>query len=359
MAESEFARKTLPQLITQTRNDLLARLNSDDVLRRQDAEVNARVMAALTHSVLGVINYFATNLLPDLADSEWLARHASFKRCPRKLAQVSSGFVRWDSVSNGLTVLAGDQLQTDDGLEFVVTATTVSSGGLLRAPVTAVEAGSAGNVDDGTPLRLITPIVGLPSEALADTLGAGADIEDLEVWRARVLARHYWVPHGGAGPDYENSALSVAGVTRAWFLRRLMGAGTVTVAVATDDALSPLPAPAVLDAVRAEIESWAPVTQDDLYIISPLAGDLDLTLSISPDTPEIRAAITASLRDYLRREGGLQREEAGPITTLPLSRISEAISLAQGEFSHQLISPAANVVFARTELPILGTITWV
>ncbi len=65
----------------------------------------------------------------------------------------------------------------------------------------------------------------------------------------------------------------------------------------------------------------------------------------------IRAAITAELRSFLLRDGYPQGE-------LKVSRISEAISGANGEYSHQLLAPVDNISIAKNELAVLGTISW-
>ncbi|MBJ3262964.1 phage baseplate protein, partial [Salmonella enterica subsp. enterica serovar Corvallis] len=65
----------------------------------------------------------------------------------------------------------------------------------------------------------------------------------------------------------------------------------------------------------------------------------------------IRAVITAELRSFLLRDGDPQGE-------LKVSRISEAISGANGEYSHQLLAPADNISIAKNELAVLGTISW-
>ncbi|MEQ5330940.1 phage baseplate protein, partial [Escherichia coli] len=43
---------------------------------------------------------------------------------------------------------------------------------------------------------------------------------------------------------------------------------------------------------------------------------------------------------------------------LKVSRISEAISGANGEYSHQLLAPADNISIAKNELAVLGAISW-
>ncbi|WP_077813289.1 baseplate J/gp47 family protein, partial [Shigella sonnei] len=201
MADSQFYRPGLPQLISMIRSDLLTRFEQDTLLRRMDAEVYARVQAAAVHTLYGYIDYLARNLLPDVCDEDWLYRHARIKRCPRKEAVAARGFVRWDGVEGTPVLPAGTQIQRDNQVTFTTTATVTAADGLLRVPVVADEPGSAGNTDDGIAMQLGTPVSGLPSTGYADTITDGEDIENLEIWRARVMERYYYIPQGGAGND--------------------------------------------------------------------------------------------------------------------------------------------------------------
>lgn len=91
MADSEFQRPTLAENISMLRNDLFARLDVSDTLRRMDEDVRAKVYAAALHTVYGYIDYLAMNILPDQCDESWLARHAAMKRCPRKGPRLPAG----------------------------------------------------------------------------------------------------------------------------------------------------------------------------------------------------------------------------------------------------------------------------
>lgn len=44
----------------------------------------ARVQAVAIHTLYGYIDYLARNILPDLADEDWLTKHGNIKRCPQK-----------------------------------------------------------------------------------------------------------------------------------------------------------------------------------------------------------------------------------------------------------------------------------
>ncbi|WP_418162866.1 baseplate J/gp47 family protein [Pantoea vagans] len=355
MADSGFTRPTLPQLITAVRSDILTRLAADSTLaalRRTDAEVYGRVQAAAVHTVYGYIDYLARNLLPDLADEDWLTRHANMKRCPRKAATTAAGYARWAVAIAGITVPAGVTIQRDDLVSFTTTAAATSAGGVLRVPVVCDTAGKAGNTDDGLAMRLVSPITGLTSAGVADSVQGGADVEDLEVWRARVIERWYWTPQGGADGDYEVWAKEVAGITRAWTYRHWSGRGTVGVMVANSDLINPVPDAATVAAAQAYIEPLAPVAGADIYVFAATPHTVNFQIRLNPDTTAVRYAVEAELRSMMLRDGG-------PESVLKPSRISEAISIATGEYSHTLVSPSADITIGKGELGVVGTISWI
>ncbi|WP_317180015.1 baseplate J/gp47 family protein [Lelliottia amnigena] len=351
MADSEFQRPTLAENISMIRTDLFARLDINDELRRMDEDVRAKVYAGALHTVYGYIDYLAMNLLPDLCDESWLVRHGAMKRCPRKEAIEAAGFIRWDGVANNLMVTAGSVIQRDDLVQYTALEDTTSAGGVLRVPISCNVTGSVGNSDDGILLSLVTPVNGLPSGGQADTLVGGFDIEDLEVWRSRVLERYYWTPQGGADGDYIVWAKEVPGITRAWTYRHWMGTGTVGVMVASSDLFNPILDDATVAAAQAHIEPLAPVAGSDLYVFKATAKTINFTIDLNPDNASTRAAVEAELRSFLLRDGY-------PEGTLELSRINEAISIAAGEHSHKLIAPAVDTEIAKNELAVLGVITW-
>ena len=354
MADSGFTRPTLPQLITAVRSDILTRLAADmtlAALRRTDAEVYGRVQAAAVHTVYGYIDYLARNLLPDLADEEWLTRHANMKRCPRKAATTAAGYARWAVATAGITIPAGVTIQRDDLVSFTTSAAARSAGGVLRVPVVCDTAGATGNTDDGLAMRLVSPITGLTSAGVADSIQGGADVEDLELWRSRVIERWYWTPQGGADGDYEVWAKEVAGITRAWTYRHWSGRGTVGVMVANSDLINPVPDAATVAAAQAYIEPLAPVAGADIYVFAPTPHTVNFQIRLSPDTAGVRYAVEAELRSMMLRDGG-------PESVLKPSRISEAISIATGEYSHTLVSPSADITIGKGELGVVGIISW-
>ena len=57
------------------------------------------------------------------------------------------------------------------------------------------------------------------------------------------------------------------------------------------------------------------------------------------------------MRDLIRRE-------AEPGGVLLITHIQEAISIAAGEYDHELVAPAANVVSDIGEISTFGSMTW-
>jgi uncharacterized phage protein gp47/JayE len=144
----------------------------------------------------------------------------------------------------------------------------------------------------------------------------------------------------------------VAGTTRAWEYPNVDGLGTVAVRfVQDDDPVSILPSAGEVATMQTYIDGKAPVTAD-VTVYAPTQKTLNMTISITPDTAAVRAAVEAELEDLILREGD-------PGATLLLSQLNEAVSIAAGETDHTITVPAANVTHAVGEMPKLGTITWV
>ncbi|HHA1670049.1 TPA: baseplate J/gp47 family protein [Enterobacter roggenkampii] len=351
MTDSQFERPDLPNLISTIRSDLMTRLGQDALLRRMDSEVYARVMAAAVHTLYGYIDYLAKNMLPDLCDEDWLYRHGSIKRCPRKQATFAAGYIRWSGLPGSPQLPSGTIIVRDDQVEFVTTQPGVATGGVLRVPVVSSEPGSQGNTADGVAMRLVAPVDGLPSTGYADKISGGSDTEALEAWRARVIERYYYIPQGGADPDYQIWAKEIAGIERAWTFRNWSGAGTVGVMVATGSATQPTPSEEKVQEVKRHILPLAPVAGAGLFIFAAAPKAVPMTISLAKDTPAIRAAVTEELNSLMLRDGK-------PNGKLYISRISEAISLASGEVAHRLVSPSADIQIGTSELPVVGSINW-
>lgn len=346
-----FERDTLPRLIDQGAAEFETRLPGVLArLRNSAIGVINRVMAGGLSSLYKYAEYLSNQWWPDQADAEFLPLHGARWGKNRLPAAAATGSVQFAGV-NGSVIPLGTVLQRADAVQYATTANGIVAAGVAVIEVEAVEAGQAGNTVTGISLTLTSPIAGVNSLATAQTaLAGGADVEGIEAWRARILARIRKPPQGGADYDYVSWALEVPGVTRAWVYPGEQGAGTVVVRFVRDDDAAIIPDAGEVAAVQAAIDAVRPVTATT-YVLAPIPTVQNFSIQLTPDTATTRAAVEAELQAlYLR--------EATPGGTMLISHQREAISTSSGETDHVLIVPTANQAHTTGQFPTLGVITW-
>lgn len=344
-----YSRPSLSEIINRVSSDVISRLAQDDVLRRSDAEVYARVVAGVTHGLYGFIDWLSRQVIYDTAEAEILDRWASIWGVMRKPAAAATGSVTFTGLI-GAVVPAGQLLQALDGVQYQTTADATFVGATVVAAIEALTPAAAGNRAAGQTLTLATPVAGVQPGALATALSGGADIETDEALRARLLSRIQTPPHGGSAADYVAWALEVSGVTRAWCYPLELGPGTVTVRFMRDDDASAIPDAGEVAAVQAYIDALRPVTAQ-VSVLAPVAAPLNFTIAVTPNTAAVKAAVQAELADLILRQ-------AQPGGTLLISKIRSAISAAAGEDNYVMTVPAADVVSGVGAISTLGVITW-
>jgi uncharacterized phage protein gp47/JayE len=313
--------------------------------------VLAHIIAGATDGLYGFLEWQSRQLLPDTADAEVLDRHASIWEVTRRAAEPASGNVTVSGTA-GTVVPAGTLFVRSDGQQFASTAEVTLVGATAAVNVQAASAGALSNTAAGAAMTLVSPVPGLASAATVDAGGLvnGSDTETDASLRARLLKRIQLPPDGGSMTDYEQWALEVPGVTRAWVYPIELGSGTVTVRFVRDDDASLIPDAGEVEAVQAYIDERRPVTAE-VTVVAPVAVPINFEIQLTPGTAAVKAAVEAELRDLIRRE-------AAPGVTLLISHIREAISIAVGEEDHVLIAPVANVVHATGQIATFGGITW-
>lgn len=345
-----FEIPTLPALVQRAAEDL-ARAGVDGVLRRSDSAVLARVHSGGVFGLYGKLAWMARQILPDTCEEDMLARWAQLKDVGRTAVARATGAVSVTGAT-GVLVQAGFIWQGASGVRLVATADTVLVAGAADVPVQAEAPGQAGNVLAGSAVSAISPLDGLVDQGVVAAGGivGGTDQELLERWRRRVVRAFRVQPHGGDAADYETWALEVPGITRAWCRPRWMGPGTVGLFVVRDDDASIIPDEAELTAVRDYIVAKMPVTAD-LYVLAPTLLSVPVQIRLDPDTETLRGLVTVALQDLFYSEADLGGR-------LYRTHVSATISNVPGETDHTLVLPAADVVPAANELPVLGAITW-
>jgi len=328
---------------------MLSRVDDEEaMLRRSDAEIYALVVAGAEHGMYGYASWIADQIIWDKCDDDTLERWASmWLKVPRKPAAAAKGPAVTFVVTGGAVVPSGTLVKAFDDVQYATTADSVAG----VAPVVALVPGAAGNRAAGQSLSLLSPVPGVQTQAIAGEISGGSDIESISSLRARLIARVRTPPDGGSKTDYEQWALEVPGVTRAWAVPMEQGAGTVVVRFVRDDDVSPIPDAAEVAAVKAYIDAQRPATAE-LYVVAPVADPIAFKIYLDPATVAVKAAVEAQLRDLLLRE-------AAPGVTLLISQIRAAVSNATGERDNAVVVPAGNVVSAVGHMPVFGSIEWV
>lgn len=346
-----YQRPDLPTLINRAQADMDSRLAGSPFLRRRLMAVLARMEAGVAHGLYGYLDWLALQIMPDTAEVEHLNRWASIWGIYRKPATFASGYAIFAGQS-GAVIPAACVLQSLNNVQYKTLEDVSLANGTARVAVQAVETGTAGNAPAGSPLQLTAPVLGVDVQGQsAEGLSGGTEEESDASLRIRLLARIRTQPSGGAAQDYVAWALAVPGVTRAWCYPREMGRGSVTVRFVMDSTYeNGIPQPDDVARVAAHIETVRPVTAD-VYVVAPISHPINLDLRISPDTPRVRVTVAEAAWAALRRE-------AEPGGTVIVSRLNEAISLAEGEEDHTLLAPAQNIQLPVGHIAVPGLIDW-
>lgn len=343
-----FDRPTLRELITQMTTDAEREAGAKQ-LRQSNLRVLPKVFAYACHGLYGFITWILKQLFPDTAEKQFLERQASIQGIYRRAASKATGTLTV-SYTEGATLPVGTIFMADDQTRYETTAEPEV--GSYTVPVQCLETGTVGNREAGQTYTLVSPVVGVDSEAVGSEMAGGAEAESDESLRKRLLFRLQNPPRGGAKEDYIAWAEEVPGVTRAWCFPKEQGIGTVVVRFATDGMTEDgIPTSGMVQIVSDYIAEVAPVTATP-YVVAPVAKPVNFRIKdLIPDSESVRAQVEAELKSLFIKE-------AHPGEALKLTHIQQAISSAAGEDDYELLEPTADVPADSTQLLVVGEVTY-
>jgi uncharacterized phage protein gp47/JayE len=347
-----YERPTLSAINTRIIGDIEASLGqTTPILPRAVLRVLARVFAASIHSNYGFLDWVSKQLFPDTAETEYLDRWASIWGVTRKAPSFASGSITITGTDGSILPSGSHFIDTNEN-EYEATAGATIVSGTATVTVESISSGVIGDLAEGNSVSLAEPVSGIDSDALvaAGGISGGADVEDDEDLRVRILARIQTPPQGGTASDYIDWALTIPGITRAWANEAYMGPGTVGVVIVSDDAPSIIPGAPLIAEVAAYIETLRPLCAT-VYVMAPTLVTMNFTINLEPNTAAVQAAVQTALTAFIKAN-------SGPGSTVTPSQISEVISGAAGEISHVLVSPVSDTIMANDQIGIMGTITW-
>lgn len=346
-----YSRPTFEQLVTRIKGDFIALV---EVLR----EAFAVAWAKTVHSLHGHIDWVDQQCSPLTCTLERLYDWASLYAVNRLDPVPATGnIIATGNV--GAIVLADAILRGDNGLDYKVTSAVTLAAGNNNVPVICITAGTASNMIQGQGLTLIDPIAGVDNAFLvaAGGLTGGAEIEDLESWRLRVVDEWRVVVSRGArsgkAEDYRAWAKNAhPSVTTALVQLHVLGLGTVVVRPICNALANRQPTPAIISAIQSYLASprGAPATAD-WRVVAPIVRNVTVSidLNVSVDTAENRAAITQAINNAILAE---QSETS----VLGMAELDAAIATVTTQYTR--LAPLADVAVAAGEVLVLQAVNY-
>jgi len=327
-----------------------------------------RAVALEAREIHDHIAFWSRQYFPDTAEKEFILRHAGIWGIERRGATHAIGEVIIEGVA--LTTLpVGLEMSLSGGVIFETTETAqINAGSSVSVAAQAKEAGEAGNIAAGQVLKSVTPFPAVTKITVATPgFAGGAEEQTWAEVQEAVLARIRQPPHGGAGFDYPEWLRAKFPVRAVSVVADWIGRGSVGIIVAMKDGNAGRPPTeaeqsAMLDYLGrpGSASGVRPVTAH-VVIVPAEPVEIALTIRLRPDSIATRGAIIEAWHAFILSLGDAHDDfNASPIgATIELSRLSEALSAAQGEYAHDLIAPASNIVLNATEYAVAGPVTFV
>ncbi len=285
---------------------------------------------------------------------------------PRKAAVQATGEVTF-SGTNGtvipaLTVVRTPTVAGTPSQAFTTDAEATIASGTATATVTAVVGGTAGNAGAGTIIIMGSAVAGVTGVTNASPTNGGVDIEDEEVYRARLLRRAQRISTGGNQDDYSNWAEEVTGVGLAKTIPVWDGPGTVKVLIVDEDRTAA--AGALVTAVQAYIDELRPIGHD-VTVAAPTFTAIDvaanLTIASGYLAADVEDAVEAAIAAYLYGLAFNETYDAAVSNDVRYAVIVAAIAAVDGVQDVATVTVeagTADVAIAADAVAIPGVYTW-
>jgi len=319
-----------------------------------DLSVKLYAVAAQVYALYVQGEWLARQTFPQTAEGTYLERHAALRGLARRGAVKSEGLIRFsvDTASSGdLEIPAGTVCATAGQVRFETTADAVLPAGEIsvEVPARAMEAGQTGNVPAGSIQAMAVPPVGVSRCVNPSAFTGGADEEDDETLRARVLETYKRMPNGANAAFYEQGALSFDEVSAVTVLPRERGRGTVDVVVAT---AAGIPGAALLEELTEYFSSRREIAVD-VQVRAPEPKSVDVAVQVVPAEGAEAAAVQAAVEEAVR--GWFSGERLSK--DVLLAQLNQLIFSTEGVANCAITAPAADVAVEKGGLPVLGELT--
>jgi uncharacterized phage protein gp47/JayE len=328
-----------------------------------------RILATAQAGVLHLLYRFGAwaynQIFTSTMDESSLALRGQELGIIRKAATKWIGSV---TVSGSGATIPVDTLFQKDGIAFRSTDELIftTTGTLL---LESVESGDKNNLSIGDVITIVSPIVGVDSNAIVYAVTQSAeDQENFEDYRNRILIRQQGLPQGGAIADFVLWATEVPGIAEAIVERTTPGNLAVYPLTDNPDPINRIPEASKL----TEIETYmtdpvrCPIRVSAITVNAPTELEFDVDISnLLPNNTSMQNTIEAAIREHLfsrrPKQYTNQTEESDVISQIIISRvIAEAGAIsATVDLKNSLLTSISSYVLQKSEVAKLRTVTWV
>lgn len=332
-------------------------LTGCDCVDASDISIRIKLLAGELFNLQSSMNWLNNQLFPQSAAGDRLDCHAQLRGLTRKKATPAKGTLKFSlsaPAESTLVIPAGTTCSTagKNPIRFATDKTTSIGTGLTSATVsaTAITHGEAGNAAPEAVCVLTTPISSLLSVINPVSFSGGADVEDDESLRRRIMEDIKRPSTGTNKAYYKRLAQSVDGVYSASVVSRARGNGTVDIYIAAKGAAI---GSSYVNEVQALVNKERELNVDVLVsAASTVRVPVSLTMSEKSgyDFEQVKANVTEKINEYF---SSLQVGQS-----VYVSSLGAAVASAQGVDRFLFKSSSSgNVAAADSQLLTVGTIT--
>lgn len=334
---------------------------TDTALKNNFVTVVVKVLAGISHEFELRMGFIARQLFARTAALPFLRLHGADVGIFQKPASASQGTIEGEG-QGGMLYPAGVRFGSG-GDTYVSTAPAQASpNGLVVFTVRSETKAAAANRDAGGLLSVsdpgLYPTLGAAFTVSSNGLGGGADVEDVESFRARVLFRKANPPGAGKLSDYERIVRDVPGVLKAWAYRDSLTPSFLVVFFLFRDRPNRIPTEGDRLVVQAALSAQRLIRVNDSVAMPPTPVPLDpIIANLANDTADVRAAIIRAIDAVLYEKA--RPGVPGDVFLLSREWISEAVSQVVGEERHRLNWPLSDLPYTNGQYPVIGTVSFV
>ncbi|WP_375751586.1 baseplate J/gp47 family protein [Vibrio sp. HN007] len=340
--------RSLQELIDRAQSTLIAKTGQNNPA----INAIACAIAGVSYGQYGYQDQLFRELHPETCSEPWLYLHANRHDTPRLLPTFARGFVLFTQLGGAVVIPKGRLLTDPAGNEFETVKEQYSDS---PVEVVALASGISSNLPAGATLTLSEGLSGVdPSNVQCQGIDGGADIEELEHWRARVIVAFEKNDLIGKADDYEVWAVSAhSDVDFAWALDNTPERGMVEVYIGAREN-NPTLGAEVVSLVQETFENNRLAGCHPKALL-PEQAVLSIEIQGIEDQA-VRDDVVTALENMVKAKMGKIDDETEKPESITPTEIVLAISAVTNNFIVK--SPTVEITINSNQIHVLGEVTW-